>query len=179
LYLYEVAGILAKEFNCDAPSDASLSRWFADAQSAYLADIKSFRSARTMALLEQNDRLRRKYMPIAIADELAITRYRNEDGETVAFTDENSYSEQVKAAEVVIRCAMVEMELLGLKGGGGIIEKKDDGQSMGDLFAYIGKLAANNVAAGKVPGPITEGAPVLELRSGFEDVYKQVISDPQ
>ena len=168
LYLREIATILGDEFKISIPSDASVSRWCADATRAYLADIKGFRANRTFELLQQNEALRRKFLPIALADELAITRYRKEKGEMVAFTDENAFVEQAKAAEVVIKCQKVEMELLGLKGGAGIIEQAGGEQSISDLFAYMGKLAARAVTS---PDGAHDGSPVLEMRSGLEATW--------
>jgi hypothetical protein len=165
-FLHEVAQLLADEFGIKPPSEASVSRWFHEAQQAYLQDIKGFRQMFTFRIVDQTSSMLRKWLPIATSNNMECNRLRMKDGEPEIIVDENAIDEQKKAADVVIKTHAIQIEILGLKAGGAIEADEGKEKTIADLYAFINKMAARAVT-GQPPSP-EDTAVVLELDSGFE-----------
>lgn len=165
---FEISARIAEEYDCEPPERTTLWRWFKEAQDTYLQDIKAFRSEQTMQELNRIEMALRRWMPVAVADHLEVYRKQRIDGETVVVLDENAWQEQTAAMQMVIKLQAQKADLLGLKGGSGIIPVDDKDKTIADLFAFIGAMAAKRVIGTIVEEEGTPENPVLELKSGFE-----------
>ena len=172
-----IAEHMAEEFGMKhPPSIVTVSTWLDKANFAYTLDISKLASQMLIEQFNILEEIIAKWMPIAVADSLTVTRWSriNERYEP----DEDAIAEQAEATKIVLKTMERQAKLLGLD-----LEKKPEGNKdemdLNTLHLWIiGKVNENLPVSDPARGSannavIPTGTPprqILELRSGRPEI---------
>lgn len=168
-YHHEIADIIADEFELETiPAITTVAHWLKDGNDAVAHDIQELQWQARIEQFGQLERLKAKWMPIAVADELEIQRWRMQEGELQPFMDEDASKEQIEATKQVVSIMNRQAKLLGLDIEKSIAETGEGPGSLQDLQIWL--INQVNISTGAPNGaPIDIQGEVLELRSGIEE----------
>lgn len=171
---WQIAEALHKEFNMEkVPAISTVSYLLDGAYQLTDEEIKRMQWQWRLDQFKQLERLRQKWMTLALTDELTIQRHgRDEQGEETLIMDENATAEQLKATNECVKIMARQARLFGLD-----LEKqieKDDGgfANLQDMQVWIIQQI-NHIGGAPTGAPMIEDRKsdgiVLELKSGLED----------
>lgn len=130
-YHHEIADIIAAEFELESiPAITTVADWLKAGSTAVSKDIQELQWQMRLQQFTELEKLKSKWMPLATAGNLEITRWRMEEGELQPQLDENAIDEQIRATREVVNIMARQAKLLGLD-----IEKSiaDNGEGPGTL----------------------------------------------
>jgi len=169
-YLQEIAYKIAEEFNLETvPHITTIAKWREHGNEAFKEDIKQLQGQLRIDQFNELESMKAKWLPIAIAGNLEITRWVRIEGELQPELDERAIEEQLKATREVVNIMNRQAKLLGLDLEKSVNEETGEGPgSLQDLQIWL--INQVNISTGAPNGaPIDVQAEVLELRSGIEE----------
>lgn len=163
----EIAEEIARKHNCPTPDQRTIYKWLHKFDECILEDIKGY----TLHLRHRQhgmiQRIYKRWMPVLEAEALHVQRMRMQDGEMVPVIDEDSYKEQLKATEIVLKAMEREATLMDLD------QKKEiedgQGQLTGELLA-----AFIRQQIGQSNDSLQNAKPLLEMKSGVEGMDEKL-----
>lgn len=97
------------------PAVSTVAYWLDAAYRATDEDIKKLQWQWRMDSFMHLERMKKKFMTLALTDDLEIQRWvRSKDGEMQPTIDENAIAEQLKATEVCVKIMARQARLFGL-----------------------------------------------------------------
>lgn len=165
----EIAEIIAEEYQLvSVPGIATIADWLKKADQAMQADIVELQLQLRMQQYSDLDKLKRKWMIIATADELEIRRWKMVEGELQPELDEKAIAEQLKASEVIIKIMTQQAKLLGLNMEAALASSGDGPASLQELQLWM--IGQVNIQNGPHGAAIDVASQVLELKSGLPEI---------
>ncbi len=162
-YHHEIGDMIAQEFNLETiPAITTVAHWLKDGNDAVARDIQELQWQARIEQFTQLERMKSKWLPLATAEALEITRWIRVEGVLQPELDEDAVKEQV--VNIMTRQA----KLLGLDIEKSIADTGEGPGSLQDLQIWL--INQVNISTGAPNGaPIDVQAEVLELRSGIEE----------
>lgn len=169
-YHHEIAEGIALEFDLPSvPAITTVADWLKKGNDAVTRDIQELQWQMRIEQFGQLEKMKGKWLPLALAANLEVTRWVRVEGELQPELDENAVKEQIEATKQVVAIMARQAKLLGLD-----IEKSisADGEGPGSLQELqVWLIGQVNLSTGAPNGQsIDIQAEVLELRSGLEEV---------
>jgi len=165
--IYEISEVIGKEFKCLKPDPSSIWRWLQKANEFIEEDIKGYTTHLRHRQHGMIQRIYKRWMPVLEAEALHVQRMRMEKGEMVPVIDENSYKEQLKATEIVIKAMEREARLMDLDA-----QKEPVNEGAVLTAELISQLIRNQITGGDGVKDLKSAKPILELESGIEGMDK-------
>lgn len=111
----EIAHKVAEEFKLErVPSIVTISNWLDKANFAYTLDIEKLAFHLRIEAFNELEKMKQKWLPLAMADSLKITRwFFTKDGPQPDL-DERAVKEQIDATKAVVAIMARQAKLLGL-----------------------------------------------------------------
>lgn len=167
-YHYEIAEEIAKEFDLvDVPAITTIATWLQKGRSAIREDIEELAWQMRLEAFQELDRMKRKFLQIACADELQIKRWAMIEGEMQPVLDENAVKEQLKAGQLVVQILARQAKLLGMDLEKSVTPQGEGPQSLSELHLW---LIGNINAMGGEGKEINITGKTLELKSGIPEL---------
>jgi len=162
----EIAEQVGKRFECDPPARNTVTEWLAKYHEAADEDCVAYRNQKRQKQGWIIERLLKRWLPVALAENFALNRWRVVNGESVQVLDENAYDEQIKAAAIVIKLLEREAKLWGLELTK-INEQASNSVTTETINYYISQQVALHTAEKEGGEPFKER---LELHAGENDI---------
>lgn len=128
----------------DPPDYTTVNRWVNDALKEKAETIANLRDRFVTTEMFRLQRLMRKWMPLATAPDLHVTRTEKSEGQVISVVDENGLKEQAKAAELVLKTIETARRILGV----GLANSEPGDEGPKATFTQINALIMNTVGAG-------------------------------
>lgn len=167
LNYWEIGERIADEFDLvSIPSTPTICVWINKRAEVVKADIGDLQWNLRVRQSDDLDKLKAKWMPLAIAQHLEITRWVRVEGAKMPELDENAIAEQLEAAKIVVKCMERQSKLLGLDVEKAPPTSGEGPSSHQDLMLWIISQSSTQSA----PGAVVEiKSEILELRSGIPE----------
>lgn len=164
---WEVAQMIADEYKLDSiPAITTVADWYKKGMSAVREDIEELQWQMRIEQFNQLEKLKRKWMPLAMSDALEIRRWVMEEGTLQPELDENAIKEQIEATKQVVNIMARQAKLLGLDLTQSTNKDGDGPGTVQDLQLWmIGQINIGGHGAA-----IDVSSEVLELRSGLAEI---------
>lgn len=164
----EIADMVGERFQCDPPARNTVTEWISKYHEAADTDCVEYRNDKRQQQGRIVDALLKRWLPVAMAENFALMRFRVVDGEQVQVLDENAYDEQSKAAAIVIKLLERNARLWNLD------LTKEDAQGNNvtaeTINFYINQQVAASLAPRGAALDIEATVEVLELHAGEGDI---------
>lgn len=169
-YHYEIGEKIAEEFQLEKePAITTVADWLKKGSEAVTRDIEELQWQMRIEQFRELDRMKRKFMQLACADELQVTRWKFIEGELQPDLDENAVKEQMDAAKVVVQIMNRQAKLLGLDMEKAVTPTGDGPGTLQDLQIWmIGQI--NMTTGAPNGGAIDVQSEVLELKTGIPEI---------
>lgn len=164
---WEVAEIIADEYKLDSiPAITTVADWYKKGMAAVREDIEELQWQMRIEQFNQLEKLKRKWMPLAMSDALEIRRWVMEEGTLQPELDENAVKEQIEATKQVVNIMARQAKLLGLDLTQSTNKDGDGPGTVQDLQLWmIGQINVSaHGAAIDIPSE------VLELKAGIPEI---------
>lgn len=177
---HEVAEKLTQEFNLErTPSITSISVWINTGRAAFSEDIQRLQEDMRIEQFTDLEKMKRKFLALANAEYLEITRWVMEEGSLQPKLDENAVKEQIDAGNLVIKIMTRQSKLLGLDLEKSVAKKGEGPSTLQELQLWlIGQLSAPEGSQGQEqPKVIDVDSQILTLATGLPDELDEVEQD--
>jgi hypothetical protein len=166
----EVAAMIADEYKLESiPAITTIADWYKKGMSAIREDIEELQWQMRIEQFNQLEKLKRKWMPLALSDSLEIQRWAMQEGEPQPFMDENAIAEQIDATKQVVNIMARQAKLLGLDLAQATTKDGEGPGTVQDLQLWM--IQQINVTGAATHGaPIDIATDILELRSGIPEI---------
>lgn len=166
----EIIEEITKEFELPkAPTRSMVLEWLQKGRTYTSKNLLESQERYVNKAMGVLDHLLRKWIPVAVVPNLALTKTHMVDGMKEAYTDENCYDEQIKAATLVAKLLKEGRDILGI----GNNTTNLDAEAI-DRAGILALIQQSNTfimtpSDAKTIDIKTTGHEVLEMESGLED----------
>jgi hypothetical protein len=167
---FQIAQTMHVEFNMERrPAISTVSYWLDALYRHTDEEMKRVHCQFRAEQFEQLERLKSKWLKIAMAQDLEIQRWINTKGGKQPTIEENAINEQLKATEAIVKIMARQARLLGLdvERAGPQVDGAQDRQEM--QLWIIRQISMMGVAPAE-GSKMESGREVLELTSGIEEL---------
>lgn len=177
-YHHEIASTIALEYELESvPAITTIADWLKRGREAVAQDIKELQELQwqmRIAQFTELEKLKAKWIPLAMAENLEITRWVRIEGELQPSLDEDAVKEQIEATKQVVSIMQRQARLLGLDIEKSITEAGEGPASLQELQIWL--IGQVNLSTGAPNGQAIDiQSERLELRSGIKELDQDEI----
>lgn len=164
----EIADMVGERFQCEPPARNTVTEWLGKYHEAADADCVEYRNDKRQQQGRIVDSLLKRWLPVAMAPNFALNRFRVVDGHQVMILDENAYDEQSKAAAIVIKLLERNARLWNLD----LTKESDNSKNVTaeTINFYINQQVAASLAPKGGAIDVDSEVERLELHAGEGDI---------
>lgn len=164
----EVGEIIAEEYKLTSiPPITTVADWYKKGMGAVREDIEELQWQMRLEAFSQLEKMKSKWMPLAMAEHLEITRWKMVEGSSQPELDERAVEEQLKATREVVNIMSRQAKLLGLDLAQATSKDGDGPGSLQDLQIWL--ISQVNLTQPNGGGSIDVHSEVLELKAGIPE----------